>query len=229
MKIVEILGSPHGIKGNTSVLSSQVLLAAERAGAAVAGLSLSDYEVKPCLGCNACHKTGRCPQRDDFDKVKQACRNADGIVLASPNYIFNVSAQMKAFLDRCCGPLHCQAWEGKYGLAVVTSGGGGCEEVERYLLRFMRAMGCWTVGSIGAEAFRLADDCAREGCFEAARQLGVRMVEAIRGKETFPDQQAEKDAFHDRMSRLVRSRKDEWPFEHEHWQSQGWLDQAAGG
>ncbi len=34
MKIVEILGSPHGVKGNSSIPPSQVLLAAERAGAA---------------------------------------------------------------------------------------------------------------------------------------------------------------------------------------------------
>ncbi|MCD6365646.1 MAG: flavodoxin family protein [Planctomycetes bacterium] len=54
-------------------------------------------------------------------------------VLGSPNYIFNVSAQMKALLDRCCGPLHRNAWDGKYGVAVVTSGGGGQEQVDRYL------------------------------------------------------------------------------------------------
>jgi len=120
-----------------------------------------------------------------------------------------------------------QPWEGKYGLALVTSGGDGCEEVERYLLRFLRAMGCWTVGSLGAEAFRLEDDCARESCFEASRQLGIRLVEAIRGQETFPDQRNEKDVFGDRMKRLVRSRKDKWLFEYEHWASLGWGDRPA--
>jgi len=72
---------------------------------------------------------------------------------------------MKALLDRCCGPLHCNAWDGKYGVAVVTSGRGGHEQVGCYLLRFLRSMGCWTVGSVGAESFRLADDGAREDCF----------------------------------------------------------------
>ena len=119
-KIVEVLGSPHGIKGNTGVLSSQVLLAAEQAGAVVTRLSLSDYEIKPCLACDTCHKTGRCAQQDDFEKVKATLQNADGIVLASPNYISNVSAQMKALLDRCCGPLHRNAWDGKYGAVSYT-------------------------------------------------------------------------------------------------------------
>lgn len=31
MKVVEVLGSPHGINGNTGVVSNQVLLAVERA------------------------------------------------------------------------------------------------------------------------------------------------------------------------------------------------------
>ena len=87
MKIVEVLGSPHGIKGNTGVLSSQVLLAAEQAGAAVTRLSLSDHEIKPCRACDTCHRTGRCPTRDDLDKVQTSLLNADGIILASPNYI----------------------------------------------------------------------------------------------------------------------------------------------
>ena len=72
MKIVEVLGSPHGIRGNTGLLSSQCLQAAEEAGAAVERFSLSNYEVKPCRACNTCHKTGCCPTRDDFEKVKTA-------------------------------------------------------------------------------------------------------------------------------------------------------------
>jgi len=227
-KIVEVPGSPHGIKGNTGVLSSQVLLAAEQAGAAVTRLSLSDYEIKPCRACDTCHKTGRCAHQDDFESVRRALQNADGIVLASPNYISNISAQMKALLDRCCGPLHRNAWDGKYGVAVVTSGGGGQEQVERYLLRFLRAMGCWTVGSVGAEAFRLADDRAREGCFQAARELGRRLVQSIRNREVFPDQQPEKEAFRERMRRLVETNKDEWTFEYEYRQKRDNADEAAG-
>jgi len=226
-RIVEVRGSPHGIKGNTGVLSSQVLLAAEQAGAAVTRLSLSDYEIKPCRACDTCHKTGRCAQQDDFETVRRALQNADGIVPASPNYISNVSAQMKALLDRCCGPLRRNAWDGKYGLVVVTSGGGGEEQVERYLLRFLRAMGCWTVGSVGAEALRLADDGAREDGFQAARELGRRLVQSIRNREVFPDQQPEREAFRNRMRRLVEGNKGEWTFEYEYWQRRDKADDVA--
>lgn len=223
MKIVAILGSPHGLKGSTGTMLREVLAGAERADAMVTTLSLSDHKVEPCRGCNACHVTGVCPIRDDFAQLKSVAEHADGVVLASPNYIFQVSAQLKAFLDRCCGPLHCQAWEGKYGAAVVTSGGPGSDEVERYMLRFLRAMGCWTVGSVGTEAFRLTEPKEREGRLASARQLGGRLAAAIEGKAPFADQEAEKAAFRERMKQLVTMRRKEWVFEYEYWKEKGWV------
>ena len=38
--------------------------------------------------------------------------NLIGSPLGSPNYIFQVSAQMKAFMDRCCQAIHCLSFEG---------------------------------------------------------------------------------------------------------------------
>ena len=118
MKIAAVLGSPHSFKGATGSLMDEVIRAAHLGGADVTALSLTDYPVKPCLACDACHKSGACPLKDAFETVKAAMLAADAIILASPNYINSVSAQMKAVFDRCCGPLHCQAMIGKYAVAV---------------------------------------------------------------------------------------------------------------
>ena len=107
MKIGASLGSPHGPKGATGTLLAEVVRGAQAAGAEASVFSLTDHKVVPCLACDACHKTGVCPQKDDFNTLKSAMLGADGIILASPNYINSVSAQMKALFDRCCGPLHC--------------------------------------------------------------------------------------------------------------------------
>jgi multimeric flavodoxin WrbA len=223
MNIVAILGSPHGMKGNTGTLLAEVIRGAEQAGAKVDTHPLADLDVRPCRACDACHKTGQCSIRDDHPKLKAAIEAADGIVLASPNYLVSVSAQMKAMMDRLCGPLHCQAYDGKYGAAVVTSGGGGSEEVERYLLRFLHTLGCWTVGSVGADRSQLTDPATRSACFAAAADLGRRLVEAIQEKATFPDQLAERSAFAARMHGLVTAMKDAWPFEYQYWKSRGRL------
>jgi multimeric flavodoxin WrbA len=221
MKIVAILGSPHGTHGTTGKLLDAVLKSAERAGAMVVCLPLSDYEVGPCLACDACHKTGTCPVHDHFPELKNALQHADGIVLASPNYMFSVSAQLKALMDRCCGAIHCRAWLDKHAAAVVTSGGPASGEVEQYLVRFLRAMGCWTVGSVGAAAPQLAD--ASAGAFKQAADLGARLVAAIRQHEAYPDQTAERAAMHERMKQLITMRQADWPFEYEYWKSHGWL------
>lgn len=217
MKLTAIIGSPHGMKGNTAVLLEAVMRGARDAGAEVKLLSLTDLAVKPCNGCEACHIVGDCAIRDDFDAIKAAMLESDGLILASPNYIINVSAQVKALLDRCSGPIHIQAFTGKYAAAVVTSGGGNSEEVEAYLLRALRMTGYATVGSVGALAWQLLREETRSPLLAAAQALGAALVEAIRTKQAFPEQDEEHRAIQERMRQLVTMQKDHWPFEYEYW------------
>jgi hypothetical protein len=106
---------------------------------------------------------------------------------------------------------------------VVTSGGSGGEEVEAYLLRFLRAMGCWTVGSVGAEGRQLADATAAAKVLQDARGLGGRLAEAARIKLTVPAQAEERRASAERMRHLVTAMKDAWPYEYEYWRARGRL------
>lgn len=212
MKLAAIIGSPHGMKGNTGQLLDALIDAAEQAGAETrppeAGklFSLDEIEVKPCVhqgsgasvhqgagasvACDTCHKIGACDTEDDFEKVEKAMLEADGIVLTSPNYMMSVTAQMKCVLDRCASPLHVQAFQGKYGAAVVTSGGPGGEEVEAYLLRFLGNLGCWTVGSVGADGGQMMRKDAREEKLQAAAGLGRQLADSIRTKRRYAEQEA---------------------------------------
>jgi multimeric flavodoxin WrbA len=221
MNIVAILGSPHGLEGNTGTLLAQVTQAAEQAGAHVQTLSLSEHAVHACIACDTCHKAGRCPGQDQMREIRRAMEQADGIILASPVYLFSVTAQMKAVLDRSCGAVHCQAMRGKYGAAVVTAGGAGSAEVEEYLLRALRALGCWTVGSVGAPAQELHDPGRREAHFAAAAQLGARLTHAIRERVIPPDQVENRTRFLQWMRELVTSQKEAWPYEYEYWRTHG--------
>ncbi len=223
MRIAAVLGSPHGMKGSTGKVLDALLGAAKSQGAEVTLFSLAELKVGPCHACDTCHKTGKCPTRDDFVMIKDALLDADGVVLASPNYIFSVSAQMKCLMDRWCGPLHLQAMEGKYGAAVVTSGGAESQEVETYILRFLRAMGCWTVGSVGAEGWRVANPATASPVLAAAADLGTRLAEVVAAKATFPAQLPERRAFYERMKALVTMRKAEWPYEYDRWRALGRL------
>jgi len=150
MKIIGIVGSPRKIKGNTGRLVLEVLKGAEAEGATCETVALPGGTIKPCKGCDVCHKKGVCPQKDDFEDLKARIIASDGVVLASPNYISSVSAQLKAFMDRCCGVVHCLGFEGRYGASVVTSGGGDEEPIAEYMNQFLLTTGITPVGSVWA-------------------------------------------------------------------------------
>ena len=96
--IVAVVGSPRPA-GNTSLLVDAALAELAARGAGVRKLSLGDYAIAPCQGHEGCAGFAFCPHRDDAEEVLDAVYSADGLILASPVYYENVTAQMKAFMD----------------------------------------------------------------------------------------------------------------------------------
>lgn len=219
MNIVSILGSPHGLAGNTGRLLELVLAGVRAEGASTETICLGAGEVRPCVACDACHKTGRCPLPDVFEELRAKIAAADGVILASPNYIFSVSAQLKAFMDRCCGTIHCLGFEGKYGAAVVTSGGGGDEPIVDYIGKFQLATGTRPIGGVHATMAAQPEGAFTEGIEQQARQLGAELVRACRERRTDPDVERQMRDFRARMRELVVWRREEWPYEYNYWQN----------
>ena len=224
MKIIAIVGSPHGAKGNTTKLTRMVLEGAERAGAQAETIYLPGNTVLPCLGCDYCHKKGHCAQKDSFEEIQHKVREADGVVLGSPNYIFSVSAQMKSFMDRCAGAIHCLSFHGKYGASVVTSGGGDEEPIAEYMNHFLMITGIQSVGSVWATMGMIFGDDFPPEIASRALGLGNRLVLSWKNKESFPEIQERMAAFRERMRRLIEYRKEEWPYEYEYWKKHRGLE-----
>lgn len=219
MKIVAIVGSPHGFRGNTARLLRHVLDGAEREGAQTETIALTGDTVLPCLGCDTCHKRGHCPQKDAFHSIQEKIIGAQGLVLASPNYIFQVSAQMKAFMDRCSSVIHCLGFEGRYGASVVTSGGGDEEPIVAYMNHFLMITGIHPVGSVWA-TMGTSTSFTEETKGEA-KALGQKLVQSWRSKERWPDVEERIAAFKRRMHDLIAWRGEDWPFEYECWKKKG--------
>jgi multimeric flavodoxin WrbA len=217
MKILAINGSPRGMGGTTGRLLEEVLAGAAESGAEVEIVSLCETPVKPCVACDTCHRVGLCPIKDEYEQIKEKLEAADAFVLASPNYIFSVSAQMKCFFDRCNGLAHRTVLEGKYAAVVETSGGGEDEEVLKYMVRFVNALGAQCAGSIGSAGAgpRIFPD--QEALFEKARALGKELCACVRDKRAFPEQDEWRHAFRARMQYLVSLMGEYWPYEKEFW------------
>jgi multimeric flavodoxin WrbA len=101
MKIVCLLGSPRRT-GNSTHLAEHFLAHAKQCGATVQSYCLNELQIKGCQACEACKK-GRddCVIADDLQPALTAVVDADLLVLASPVYYGDVSAQLKMFIDRC--------------------------------------------------------------------------------------------------------------------------------
>ncbi len=99
MKIVVLLGSPHK-KGSSNLLAERFIQGAQEAGHSVETLDAAHMDIRPCVACNACKKTGKCVQKDDMEAVRAALESADLIAFATPVYYMNMSAQLKLVIDR---------------------------------------------------------------------------------------------------------------------------------
>ena len=217
MKIVAINASPRGMQGNTGRLLDEVLAGVAAAGGQTEVILLKELEVRPCVACDVCHETGHCAIPDDYEGIKDALLACDGFILASPNYIFSVTAQLKALLDRLNGLIHCLALEGKYAALVETSGGGEDQEVLDYLARCVNVLGATAVGGVGSPAagFRSFPDEA--ALYARARALGSELCACIRDQRRFPEQDAFHAAFRQRMTGLVDIMQEQWVFERDWW------------
>jgi multimeric flavodoxin WrbA len=100
MKIVSLFGSPRA-RANSSLIAERFCATAQKLGAEVRAFTLNDLNFRGCQGCYACKtKLDRCALKDDLTEVLEAVRETDILVLASPVYYWDISAQLKAFLDR---------------------------------------------------------------------------------------------------------------------------------
>ena len=217
MKILAIIASPRGMQGNTGRLLEEVMAGVTAAGAETEILSLKNLKVLPCVACDICHSTGVCSINDDYEVIKGKLLACDGFILASPNYIFSVTAQLKALFDRCNGLIHCMALEGKYAAVVETSGGGEDEEVLAYMARFVNTLGASSVGGVGSPVAGIRTFPDEATLFSRARALGADLCHAISEKRVFPEQAAFHEAFRARMSGLVDFMQEHWKFECEFW------------
>jgi len=218
MKILAIIASPRGMQGNTGRLLEEVIAGVVATGAETEILSLKTLDVKPCVACDACHTTGICNIKDDYESIKDKLLACDGFILASPNYIFSVSAQMKALFDRCNGLIHCMALEGKYVAVVETSGGGEDEEVLTYMSRFANSLGANSVGGVGSPMAGIRTFPDEANLYERAKHLGGELCSCISEKRKFPVQDDFISGFRSRMSGLVDFMQEYWVFERDYWE-----------
>jgi multimeric flavodoxin WrbA len=83
------------------MLLKRLLKGASDEGVTTEGIQLRDYQFQACIGCERCRKDKQCTGlQDGMQLIYPKIREASGLVLISPIYSYNMTALMKAFIDR---------------------------------------------------------------------------------------------------------------------------------
>ncbi|RKX81037.1 MAG: flavodoxin family protein [Spirochaetes bacterium] len=146
-RVLMINGSQRKVRTEKVLLSLKSLLEKEEIEVEI--VNLSDYEIKSCRGCEACITKGTCIIQDDISILKEKMIISDGIVLASPVYMRQISGSLKNFIDRTCSWFHRPELTGKALLPVATTAGSALKQTLAYLDQVAYQWGMVSVAGIG--------------------------------------------------------------------------------
>lgn len=177
MSILHISGSPRK-HSNTDYLLHLLL---EQIGGEF--VKLTDYDVRPCCSCWACLKRDGCVLDDDMTSLLiPKLLAADAVVLGSPVYFNNVTAQMKIFIDRTWSLRG--ALKDKIGGAVVVGRRYGAEgtmtALNAFFLKHEMVVANRGVSGIGFEAGEVAHDTES---IAAVTRLAQRILELCAARD----------------------------------------------
>ena len=174
MKVVAIVGSPHP-EGNTSYLVDEAFKELSSQGIDTEKIVLGQCVVNPCQGHAKCGTFTVCKIKDDAPGIIEKYNQADGVILASPVYFFNVSAQMKTFIDRNFFTFtHGGKKKATCAGLIAIGGGGGADETIGALKRLagLPEEDCFVLaGYTGQDAAKNKPDLVKK-----ARDIGRKMA-----------------------------------------------------
>ncbi len=183
MRVVGVNGSARS-RGNTALLIEAVFEPLSAAGHECELIELAGKDIRGCTACGLCRERldRRCHgRRDDAGDVLEALFGADAIVLGSPTYFADVTAEMKALIDRAgyVGRGNGNLFARKPGAAVIAVRRGGAIHAfdtinHFFLIGEMIVVGSsyWNLGVGGPKGAVSNDD---EG-LETMRRLGENMA-----------------------------------------------------
>jgi len=180
MKVVAFNGSPRK-DGNTTILINHVFRELEKEGVETELVQFSGKKIHGCIACYKCfeNKDQRCAVKDDIaNECIEKMIKAEGIILGSPVYFTDVTAEMKALIDRAgfVSMANGGMYKNKVGATVVAVRRSGATHTLDTMNHFFLAGQMIIIGrgiGVGRDKGEVEKD--EEG-MQAVKALGQRMA-----------------------------------------------------
>lgn len=181
MKILGLIGSYRKL-GNTEVLVKEALMQAQRLGAEVDILRLTDLRIEPCKGCMACiFKQEECRISDGWRTFRDMLVESDAVILGAPTYLLGSAGIIKMITDRniafMFGTLQSAV---KPGAIIGVSGVKGWEPFALPMLNiFMLSCGLRVIDQVMFYAQGPGEILLDDSAMERVRKLGFNIYDAV--------------------------------------------------
>ena len=139
MKVLLINGSPR-VNGNTAMALKEMEQVFAREGIETETIQVGSKNIRGCIGCRSCKKTGKCVFEDLVNETAPKFEACDGIVVGSPVYFASANATLVAFLTRLFYSVPCDKCM-KVGASVVVARRGGLSATFDELNKFFTISG----------------------------------------------------------------------------------------
>lgn len=231
MKILVFVGS-YRRNGNTDQLTGMIKehlqkeAQQQQTPLEIETIYLGQQNLQFCRGCRICYDRGEenCPVKDDLLVIKAKMLAADGILLASPVYVDDVSGITKNFIDRLCHLCHRPQFAGKVAYLLATSGGSRTGKTLDTMKLAVRTWGFHVAGQSGFKMGALMERTEARSQFDLrAAQVAHRLFQTIyRASYRQP-------AFISLMMFKIQQMAwqnidDQETLDYRYWAQQGWLD-----
>lgn len=122
-KVLLLNGSPRP-NGCTATALKEMIPVFEAEGIETEIVHVGNKDIRGCISCGSCAKTGKCIFNDLVNEVAPKFEAADGLVVGSPVYYASPNGTILSFMDRLFYSTHFSKHM-KVGAAVVSARRGG--------------------------------------------------------------------------------------------------------
>ncbi|MCL4779441.1 MAG: flavodoxin family protein [Gammaproteobacteria bacterium] len=231
MKIVAIVGSGHGLGGNTARLLDRLCTELRRRCTQQQQAFELDHILTDelmlgasCAGCLDCITAGEqtCPKYGCMERVRQLMEAADLVIFATPVHSFHVSASIKRFVDHFAYQIHRPRHVGQYAVILSTAMGAGHKPAMGYLADTVKLWGFVVLGQLGTHAPSMDKPAylARLG-----QDMGTLATRIVTHLDTRPlPRPGLRDLIAFRVARIIADATAEASeVDRNYWRERGWL------